>query len=245
MREPMESIKNAVILVAGEGKRLRPFTEDNPKCFASVLDRTILENALQAFARAGCQETTIVIGHMAEKVKATITNQYAGMDIRYIHNPDYATTNSMYSLSMGLDSLSDATWVLEGDVFLDADILGLPAKPDISWFVDSSCRHLDGAYVEEVEGGRACSLNIIRDLTLLKKNQYKSIGLLKLSREGREMLSGWLHDGIQAGRQNQYYDLILGDHMGDAQVTVVDVAGHKWFEIDTNEDLENAKALFA
>lgn len=241
----MEPIKNAVILVAGEGKRLRPFTENNPKCFASILGRTILENALQAFAKAGCKEITIVIGHMAEKVKATITDRYAGMAIRYVHNKDYASTNSMFSLSMGLEGLSDATWVLEGDVFFDPGILRLPARPDISWFVDSSCRHLDGAYVEEAGDQRACSLNIIRDLALLKKNQYKSIGLLKLSGEGRRLLCGWLQDGIRAGRQNQYYDLILGDHMGDAEVHVVDVAGHKWFEVDTNEDLENAKRLFA
>jgi ABC-type transport system involved in cytochrome bd biosynthesis fused ATPase/permease subunit len=90
----------------------------------------------------------------------------------------------MYSLSLGLQDIDAPTWVLEGDVFFDRQILLLSGSPHISWFVDSASRHLDGAYVESNASGRALSLQIIRDLRLLESGQAKSVGILKLTQEG-------------------------------------------------------------
>jgi len=240
-----KKIETAVILVAGEGKRLRPFTNTNPKCFASVNGKRILDNALESFAAHGCREVRIVTGHLAGLVRDTITENFAGMTIRYINNPDYATTNSMFSLAMGLEGLDSGTWVLEGDVFFAPSILKLYPPPDIAWFVDSATRQLDGAYVEANRQNRALSLRIIRDLKLLQPNQHKSIGMLCLTHSGVRQLQNWLQHGIATGRQNDYYDLILGDHMHDAAIQIVDVAGHRWFEIDNYADLESAAKVFA
>jgi choline kinase len=238
------STKHAVILVAGEGKRLRPFTLTNPKCFAQVGGRRILENALEALATSGCREVIIVTGHHAELIRTTISDNFAGMSIRYIINSKFETTNSMYSLAMGLDGLDEPTWVLEGDVFFEHTILNLPTESEIGWYVDSAARHLDGAFIEADTKKIARSLKIIRDLGQLQDNQYKSIGILKLSREGVCQIKKWLCQGIEDGRVNDYYDLILGDHMETGMLKIVDVAGKKWFEIDTSEDLENARHLF-
>ncbi len=236
--------KNAVILVAGEGKRLLPFTLTHPKCFAPVAGKRILENALESLSANGCKEARIVVGHHAELIRESITDRFANMTIQYIFNPIYKTTNSMYSLALGLEGLESATWVIEGDVFLERSIFGLHAPHQIAWFVDSTTRSLDGAFVEHCGNSTAISLQIIRDLKLLKPNQSKSIGVIHLSELGVLQLRGWLQEGIQAGRQNQYYDLILGDHMDSGVVHIVDVAGRKWFEIDSNEDLSCATELF-
>ena len=235
---------HAVILVAGQGKRLLPFTLSNPKCFAKVGDRRILANALESLAIHGCREVTIVIGHHADLIRKTITDSFAGMRIHYVTNLEFETTNSMYSLAKGLHDLEEPTWVLEGDVFFEHTILSLPSSSEIAWFVDSATRQLDGAYVEADVGNNAKSLQIIRDLSQLKSNQYKSIGVLMLSREGVRQIKKWLGKGIEDRRENDYYDLILGDHMDMEMIKVVDVAGKKWFEIDTPQDLEDACRVF-
>jgi len=242
--QQMSQTKHAVILVAGEAKRLLPFSLSNPKCFARVADKRILENALEALAVNGCQEVRIVVGHFAELIRETITDNYAGMAIDYVYNSVYQTTNSMYSLAFGLEGLDAPTWILEGDVFLEHSILGMPASSEIAWFVDSATRELDGAYVEADSQGTARVLTIIRDIRLLQPSQSKSIGVLRLTREGVHRLIGWLRRGITEGRQNEYYDLIVRDHMEEGIVRTVDVAGKKWFEIDTPQDLENARRLF-
>ncbi len=236
--------KHAVILVAGEGKRLRPFTNSNPKCFACVAGKRILENALELLAFNGCQEVRIVTGHHAELIQETISEELYGMKIRYIFNSQYRVTNSMYSLALGLNELANPTWVLEGDVFLEYSILEMTASSPITWFVDSTTRYIDGAYIDVDSQGIARRLEIIRDLRLLQKSQSKSVGVLNLTEKGVRLVSRWLQKAIGEGRKDEYYDRILGDHLTGDMVSTVDVAGRKWFEIDTSEDLRRARQLF-
>ncbi len=237
--------RQAIVLVAGEGKRLRPFTDSHPKCFAEVRGRRILENTLRGLSAHGCTSVTIVVGHLADMVRTLISNRFLGMSVRYIENPQYRTTNSMYSLALGLEHQKEATWVLEGDVFFDHALLSLARPGGILWYVDSSLRHLDGSYVEASRDGRAVSVEIVRDLSLLRSGQSKSIGVLRLTREGVNKVRGWLRLGMEAQRSGDYYDLILRDHLAEGEVQAVDVAGCRWAEIDTPADLEVAERLFS
>lgn len=240
----MTTTRHAIILVAGQGTRLLPFTLTAPKCFARVGETRILDNALQMLADNGCEQVRIVIGHHADLVRATITNRYAGMAISYIANPIYETTNSMYSLALGLDGLDVPTWVIEGDVYFEASLLSLKSPAEIAWYVDSTTRGLDGAFVEADDQGVIRSLRIIRDLSLLTPRQSKSVGVLHLTQAGARRLGDWLRSGIRENRHNVYYDLIIADHLHEGAVHIVDVAGRKWFEIDNQADLEKATELF-
>jgi choline kinase len=240
----MTQTLHAIVLVAGEGKRLLPFTLTAPKCFATVRDTTILENTLRSLAAGGCKKVVIVVGHHAQLVRDTITEDFAGMSISFVVNPEYQTTNSMYSLALGLEACEAPCWVIEGDVFFEPSLLNLDSPADIAWYVDSTTRGLDGAFVGADESGKACSLDIIRDLSLLDPGQSKSVGMLHLTSHGAACLRNWLQDAVKAGRNNDYYDLIIRDHLDQGIVYVVDVAAHKWFEIDTPADLEIARKLF-
>jgi choline kinase len=244
-RVKVKDIKCAVVLVAGDGKRLRPFTEKQPKCFAEIANKRILENTLEALAGYGCTKVFVVVGHFAQHIQDIIGSHFSGMKIHYIDNPIYELTNSMYSLSLGLERISEPTWVIEGDVFLEESILAIK-HPDaeISWYVDSSVRHLDGAFLKSGADSRALSLDIIRDLQLLRSDQFKSMGMLKLNTDGVARLSSWLRQGIRDKRQNDYYDLIVADRLSEIRVQLVDVAGYKWYEIDTAGDLEEARKMF-
>ncbi len=241
----MNVAKNAIILAAGEGKRLRPMTDTAPKCMVEVCGRSILENALMLFARRGVERTRIVVGHLAPVVRERIGSSFKNMKIEYIENADYATTNSMYSLHLGLQGLREATWVLEGDVFFEAAVLAKAVTQEVSWFVDAARKDLDGAYIRFDDSRRALSLDIIRDLKLLSGQCGKSIGMLHLGARGTELFKRWLEEGVKAGQTNLYYDLIVGPHFNEAHVEAVDVGGMKWFEIDNLADLENAQRMFS
>lgn len=240
----MNIITHAIILAAGSGTRLLPFTLTNPKCFTRVGKTRILENTLNLLVQNGCQTVSIVVGHFAELIHETITEKYHGMDIEFITNKEYKTTNSMYSLALALEKNDTATWVIEGDVFLENTILSIPMKSEITWFVDSSCRHLDGAFVESDANQRAISLQIVRDLSNLNNYQSKSIGVLQLGAKGVKKIRTWLKNAICEGRKNIYYDIIIGEHLDEIKVTVADVAGRKWYEIDTHDDLIKASMIF-
>jgi len=156
-----------------------------------VCGRSILENALALFAGKGVQTTRIVIGHMGSVVRERIGTTFNGMKIEFVENAEYGSTNSMYSLYLGLKGLNEATWVLEGDVFFDAGILAAPTAHEISWFIDGLRKDLDGAYVRFDDNRRAISLDIIRDVNLVSGQSGKSIGLLHMGKRGVGRFRQW------------------------------------------------------
>jgi choline kinase len=61
-------IKNCVILAAGLGVRLKPLTDEEPKCLTEIGGKTILEQTLEVLEKNGIQETVIVVGYLGDVV---------------------------------------------------------------------------------------------------------------------------------------------------------------------------------
>ena len=240
----MVTTNRAIILAAGEGKRLKPFTLSYPKCFAEVGGQRIIDRALLALASNGCETVRIVVGHFSELIEKTIGSNFAGIHVEYIENVKYQSTNSMYSLALALEGWEEATFIIEGDVCFERSILSMPCPNEINWFVDSSTKDLDGAYVESDVHYVANAIEIVRDINLLSAGQSKSIGVLNAKANGVKYFRDWLWKGIEQGQENEYYDLILANNMEKRMISTVDVAGQKWFEVDTAEDLVKANILF-
>src|SRR5438093_13066249 len=92
----------AVVLSAGQGKRLLPLTEENPKCLLAVRgDEPILGWQLAALARAGIDRAVEVIGFGAERVEAWLAaNPVTGIACETLINPFYKTTDNLISCSL-------------------------------------------------------------------------------------------------------------------------------------------------
>lgn len=238
------SLKSAVVLAAGQGTRLLPFTESRPKCLVAVNGTGILQNALAHLADRGVERIRIVVGHLAHVIRSEISQDHLGMQIEFIENPDYASTNSMYSLALGLAGMNEGAWVLEGDVFFERRLLDVRASGEINWLIDAGRRDLDGAYVHSGRDGVASRLEIIRNGAPPAAGSGKSVGMLQLSRAGVDASLGWLRQGISEGKQGLYYDLIFAERFGSGAVHVTDVGGMRWFEIDTPDDLARAEDMF-
>lgn len=105
---------NAIILAAGMGTRLRPLTNEVPKCLVKVSGVPMVERQIKYLHEAGITDITLVSGYKAEKLDY-LKGQY-GVDI--VFNERYDTCNNIYSLYKVLDRFGD-TWVIEGDVFMN------------------------------------------------------------------------------------------------------------------------------
>ncbi len=94
----------AIILAAGEGTRLRPYTLDRPKCLVELAGRPLLAWQLDALRQAGITDITIVTGYRGE--------QLARFGLTTRHNPDYARTNMVGSLMCAADLFDGSDDVL-------------------------------------------------------------------------------------------------------------------------------------
>ena len=61
-------INKAVVLAAGEGKRLRPFTETMPKVMLRVANKPVLEYVFDAIKKTGIEEIIIIVGYKKEVI---------------------------------------------------------------------------------------------------------------------------------------------------------------------------------
>ncbi|MCX6557975.1 MAG: phosphocholine cytidylyltransferase family protein [Candidatus Aminicenantes bacterium] len=236
--------KHALFLAAGSGNRLLPLTKDLPKSLLLVNRKSILENALTHLAEAGVERVVIVIGHLGQLIRDCFGDSFLGMRLEYMENPIYQSTNSMYSLHLGLQEVSGPIWILEGDVVFDGQILHLPRPAEISWFVDSQALQMDGAFLQTDQHGIVQSLRIIRPPEKAQMGNFKSIGILHLSMAAVPIIQKWLSGGLANQQSNLYYDLIFADHLEERLISVVDIHGSRWFEIDTPADLKAAQELF-
>jgi L-glutamine-phosphate cytidylyltransferase len=236
--------KNAILLAAGSGTRLLPLTQDLPKSLLEVNGKSILENAFTHLAASGVERTRIVIGHQGHVIRDRFADSFLNMRLEYVENPIYRSTNSMYSLHLGLQGIAGPTWILEGDVVFAGEILQLPRHAAISWFVDSQALQMDGAFLQADPRGMVTSLRIIRPPQKAKPGDFKSIGILHLSAATIPIVQEWLSLGLQKQQSNLYYDLIFSDHLQEKLISVADVQGFRWFEIDTAADLREAQELF-
>lgn len=108
----------AVILAAGMARRLRPLTDHCPKCLLEVGGRTLLGRTVDAIHAAGISRIVIVTGYRADMIRSYIAGHYPGGDFSFVDNPDYDTTNNIYSLWLARQHADGREFLL-----LDSDIL--------------------------------------------------------------------------------------------------------------------------
>lgn len=84
----MNIIKQAVILAGGKGKRLRPFTYNNPKPMIPINGRPFLEYLIEMLKDNGIEEVVILIGYLGDKIKEYFRDgSKFGVKIKYSFTP--------------------------------------------------------------------------------------------------------------------------------------------------------------
>ncbi len=113
-----------VILAAGMASRLRPLTNDRPKCLLEVGTRCLLQRSMDALIAAGISEFVVVTGYLHNMIEDFLSKTYPSLNIHFINNADYQTTNNIYSLWL-TRPVCDGKEVLlmDSDILFDPEII--------------------------------------------------------------------------------------------------------------------------
>src|SRR3954465_13051911 len=107
-----------LVLAAGAGRRLRPFTDALPKALVPVDgETTIMDISLRNLAAAGLTDVTVVVGYCAEAVearRADLESKY-GVRITLVHNDKAEEWNNAYSLWLARDRFAEGALLVNGD----------------------------------------------------------------------------------------------------------------------------------
>ena len=119
----------AIVLVGGEGTRLRPLTADVPKPAVTLVDRPFLAYAIEWLAAHGVTEVVLACGFLPDVLREALGDEerHAGVTITYATEPEpLGTAGAIRFAAEALgDRLDDRFLALNGDVLADLDLSAL------------------------------------------------------------------------------------------------------------------------
>lgn len=236
-----------IILAAGQGTRLRPYTNSQPKCMVELCSKPLVDYQLDAFQKAGVTDITVVAGYQEDKIVRG--------GVKKILNPDYASTNMVSTLMCAKELLdgSDDVLITYGDIVYEQRILDaiLNADGDVCLTIDQEWKRLwslrmdnplDDAETLKLDG------DLIKELgkkpTSYDEIEGQYMGLIRVSaKKAPALVKVW-----EAMDRNATYD---GKDFDNMYLTsfiqyLIDIGwgvkavpvDNGWLEIDTVEDLE-------
>jgi choline kinase len=233
----------AVLLAAGAALRLRPLTETTPKCLLRVGGRSILERTLENLQRNGITELVLVTGYREEQIRRAVETGYPGMQISFIHNPSYATTNNIYSLWLTKDHvLGHDILLLDSDIVFDHRIIGLLAASGFENCLAVRSDHELGEEEIKVKLGRNGRIAAIGKTLMREESVGESIGIERFGAPFVRRLFTVLDRMIIAEEQvDVFYEAAFQETIDRGEkILPIDVGNLKCVEIDTPEDLDRA-----
>lgn len=124
-------MKQAVILAAGEGRRLRPFTVNKPKAMLSIAYKPILGHVIDALAQNGIRDIVLVVGYRRQQVFDYIgSGERFGIKVTYVTQE--RQLGAAHALAQAKSAVADEFLLLPGDKLVDAETLAdfVSVNPD-------------------------------------------------------------------------------------------------------------------
>ena len=236
----------AVVLSAGQGKRLLPQTADNPKCLLAVRgDEPILGWQLDALARAGVDRAVVVIGFGAKRVEAWLAaNPVPGLACETLFNPFYGNSDNLISCWLARGAMSDDFLLLNGDTLFEdavlARVLDSPSAP-VTLAVDHKQSYDDDDMkVSLSASGRLLAIDKSMPPAMIGG---ESIGLLSFRGSGPKLFTSALEEAVRRpAALRQWYLSVIHSIAQTTAVETASVRGLWWREIDSPSDLDGARA---
>ena len=241
----------ALMLAAGMGKRLAKFTQDNTKCMVEVNGKKLIERTIDILKQNEINKLVIVAGYKKENLKKYVQDNVKDIEVVFIDNDEYATSNNIYSLYLAKEYLEcDDTLLLESDLIYEESLIKkiLTNENKNLAAVAKYEKWMDGTVVEIDNNNNIKAFIEKKDFQVNKENEYyKTINIYKLSKEfSQKEFLPFLKTVMDVYGKNEYYELAfkilakLGRKNLKAQIIEV----INWYEIDNEQDLNTANQLF-
>jgi choline kinase len=228
----------SIILAAGRSMRLRPLTDDQPKCLLDMGPKKILDWQLDALESIGVLDVRMVVGYRKEMIQDHIAKNHPQMRVTYIENPDFETTNTLFSLALALESFEEDFYYMNADVVFEEQILRRLSQESGAGFLAIDRKQCREEEVKvEVDGQTITAIGKHLD----PNTSYgEFIGVANFSGDFAKRFRKTVLQERKAGNEMKFFEYAL-DVMSDKHdMKAVDITGIPCVEVDFPEDYEYA-----
>ncbi len=236
-----------MVLAAGAGRRLRPYTDTLPKALVPVDDETtILDLTLSNFSKVGLKDVAVIVGYKSEAVedrKKDLESRH-GVNLELIFNDKAEEWNNAYSLWCARDLFSQGFLLANGDTVHPVAVqetLLANRGPAILLAVDTVKKLAE----EEMKLTIDCAGNLAKITKLMDPQSAfgEYIGLTLVEPEAAEKLTSALETTWNLN-PDLYYEDGYQEYVDRGGVISLQPIGEvSWVEVDNHDDLAKARSI--
>jgi len=237
-------VGKAIILSAGQGRRLSPLTDTRPKCLIELSGRSVLHWQLRHLQAAGLEEVVVVTGFGAEAVDAEISGlSLPGLHVRTMFNPFYGVTDNLATCWLAREEMRGPFLLLNGDTLFEPAVaerlLAAPPSP-ITVTIDRKPAYDSDDMKVLTEGAKLLAIG-----KTIPSFDAESIGFLRFSSEGAALFTAAVDQALRSpeGLKRWYLSVIDQLARDTGAVAVASIEGLDWAEMDFPEDLPRNREL--
>lgn len=230
--------KQAIIVAAGVGSRLKPLTDDRPKGLIEVDGQSMISRSLQLMMERGINDIAVVVGYRREMIMEHLRD----FPVTYFYNPFYKITNNMASLWFASTFIKGDFIYSHSDIVYDASLLTMLAEDEREnvLLVEKKDCGAEEMKVQVHDGRLVASSKGIP----LEKSFGEWTGLVKFSARFGERLMETIGRLLEENHLQDYDTLAFSNLAQQGErLYILPFENIPWLEIDTKEDLRRAKEL--
>lgn len=244
-----------MVLAAGEGTRLRPLTNDRPKCMVEFQEKPMIDYIVENALKCEVPEVNVILGYRAGQLKSYLS-KYSNTSLKFFYNTKYEETNMVYTLFCAENQLQGDVIISYSDIVYNAEVLEkIISTNESAIIIDRNWKDLWTKRMENpLDDAETLKLDAQEYVIEVGKKprdyseiQGQYIGLIKISEKDIEKVKEIYHNL----NKEQLYDGKSFDKMfmtsflqilinQGIRLKAVTIDGG-WIEIDSIQDLENLK----
>ena len=237
----------AVILAAGVASRLRPLTNHTPKCLLKVGSKNILELTIENLIANNISEIIIVTGYLENKIRDFINLRFPELNITFLYNQYYESTNNIYSLWLTRNDLNgDDMLLMDSDIVFNRKIIEKLCSSEKKNCLALKRQELSDEEIKVRIDQKGRVLEISKEVNL-SEAAGESVGIELFSKEVIPALFKVIDRKVNIeSNVNQFYEAAFQELIKSSshEIYIVDITEYFCMEIDTAEDLKLADELY-
>ncbi len=217
-------------MAAGVGSRLRGISGGKPKCLIPVGTQTLLGRMIGQLQARRVHDICVITGY-----KSALVDRELPPGVRQIHNPFYNVTNSIASLWLAREFLTEDTLLMNADLYFEPEVLDIALAQTHLVAMLSDRRRIKSADFRFRTRGDFI-LEASKHISDPDTN-CEYVGIVRLDRSFIGVFRERLEEMIKRGCFSEWWEAVLYSFLGgDVDIKCADVRGAFWTEVDHAAD---------